>query len=117
MVVVLNGAIEFALLRNGVNPVDVIIDDLVTGVAVGALVFVYEWQRARQIRERLRMIAELNHHVRNSLQAILYNSYLHGGSQPEFGAIQESVRRIEWALEEVLPGATEPPKKPPEAAA
>jgi two-component sensor histidine kinase len=51
--------------------------------------------------ERLRMIAEMNHHVRNALQVISYSSQ----TQPNEDLarmVRESSQRIEWALREVL---------------
>lgn len=56
--------------------------------------------RARSLQElrRLEMLAVINHHVRNALQAILY-----ADASAETGAIQAAVDRIEWTLREVLP--------------
>ena len=56
--------------------------------------------RARSLQElrRLEVVALMNHHVRNALQAILYSS---GGEAA--AVIEEAVQRIEWALREVLP--------------
>lgn len=54
--------------------------------------------------DRLRRIAEVNHHFRNALEVILYSS--RSDSSPLEKAIQDinaAVRRIEWALTEVLP--------------
>ncbi|HEY3928794.1 MAG TPA: hypothetical protein VGL89_10485 [Candidatus Koribacter sp.] len=56
--------------------------------------------RARSLQElrRLEMLAVINHHVRNALQAILCSD-----GYGESKAIQAAVDRIEWALREVLP--------------
>jgi hypothetical protein len=64
--------------------------------------------RARQIAvwQRLQMIAELNHHVRNALESIQLSAYSIK-DQPSIRIIQESVDRIQWALREVLPSEDE----------
>jgi hypothetical protein len=57
--------------------------------------------------DRMRIIAEMNHHVRNALQPILYSPFLKEQAE-QVRLIQESTRWIEWALREVLPGPPEP---------
>ncbi len=55
---------------------------------------------------RLETIAEMNHHIRNALQTISYERHFStdtGVAARMTGAI----RRIQWALEEVLPGISE----------
>jgi hypothetical protein len=79
-----------------------------TGIVAGGLFFqMAKHQKAQRelVRERVKTIAELNHHIRNALQVIKLC-----GAQPVLGAdakplqlIKESVDRIEWALREVLP--------------
>lgn len=58
--------------------------------------------RRGQIAElhRMEIIALMNHHIRNSLQAIAYCS----GTSESANVIRDSVNRIEWILSEVLPG-------------
>jgi hypothetical protein len=51
----------------------------------------------------MHVIAEMNHHVRNALQPIMYSPYLKEQAE-QVRTIQEGTRRIEWALREVLPG-------------
>jgi hypothetical protein len=51
----------------------------------------------------------MNHHVRNALQAISYVPYTEQAKQ--ILLIQQSVNRIQWALQEILPGDL-PPKEP-----
>jgi hypothetical protein len=51
----------------------------------------------------MRVIADMNHHVRNALQPILYSPFLQEQAE-QVRTIQEGIRRIEWALREVLPG-------------
>jgi hypothetical protein len=67
------------------------------------LVFAYERHQHKVILEKMRMIAEMNHHVRNALQPIIYSPYLREQAE-QVKIIQEGIHRIEWALREVLPG-------------
>ena len=57
--------------------------------------------RRQQLRHKLEVIADMNHHVRNALQVISLTS--HGKTKEEIAAIRESVSRIQWALRELLP--------------
>jgi hypothetical protein len=56
------------------------------------------------------VIAEMNHHVRNALQAIALSPYAEKSKQIEL--IGESAERIQWALREILPGEVEPVPAP-----
>jgi signal transduction histidine kinase len=50
---------------------------------------------------RMRMIAEMNHHVRNALAAISLSVY--AKNDPQLEAItRDAIQRIDWALREVL---------------
>ncbi len=76
-----------------------------TGMVAGLLFYSLSNQqreRRRLVQQRLQIIAEMNHHIRNSLQVIKYATaaQTHADSV-EF--IHSSVERIEWALREVLP--------------
>lgn len=92
------------LLDNwGVSGVAAAVDDLLIGLLAGVLVFAYERHQHKQILEKMRVISEMNHHVRNALQPIMYSPYLQEQAE-QVRTIQEGTRRIEWALREVLPG-------------
>jgi hypothetical protein len=92
------------LLDNwGVRGVTAAVDDLLIGVLAGTLVFAYERHQHQLILEKMRVISEMNHHVRNALQPIIYSPYLKEQAE-QVRIIQEGTRRIEWALREVLPG-------------
>lgn len=81
-------------------------DDIIIGMLAALVVFSYEQKRYRATMEKIRVIAGMNHHVRNALQAISYAPYTEQAKQIKM--ISESVSRIEWALREVLPGEPEP---------
>ena len=61
----------------------------------------YRQQRA-MLRQRVEVIANMNHHVRNALQVIEFNSYSNA-DQEKLEAVKSSVNRIQWALRELLP--------------
>ena len=111
------------LVREGVSRYDLLaISNLLTGIVVGALF----WQarrrdneRRRFIRERLRTISEMNHHIRNALQVISLYSYKEH-DEKTMKDLGRAVNRIEWALSEVLPAEllghpSEPEARPWEA--
>jgi len=96
------------LLKEGIPRLDMLIfSNGLTGLFAGGLFY----QMAREARasralveERMKTIAELNHHIRNALQVIKFL----GGQRSGLDAVQlqlinDSADRIEWALREVLP--------------
>ena len=87
----------------GVTGMTAAVDDLLIGVLAGVLVFAYERHQHKLILEKMRVISEMNHHVRNALQPIIYSPYLKEQAE-QVKIIQEGTRRIEWALREELPG-------------
>jgi hypothetical protein len=107
------------LAHDGVTRVDILlITNGLTGIVAGLLFYSltnYERLRRNQMRDRLRTIAEMNHHIRNSLQVITYATAAQGNSE-SVDMIRSSVERIEWALREVLPGHVQVPADPPQMA-
>jgi hypothetical protein len=97
------------LLKEGLPRLDMLIfSNGLTGLFAGGLF----WQMAREAKasrdlmaERMKTIAELNHHIRNALQVI---KFLGGQKRTGLDAVQlqlinDSADRIEWALRELLP--------------
>jgi signal transduction histidine kinase len=78
------------------------LDDLAVGIISALVVFAYEQRRYRALMRRLQIIASMNHHVRNALQAISYSPY--AKQEQQMQVIQDSVARIQWALDQVLTG-------------
>jgi hypothetical protein len=78
--------------------------DAVTGGIAALLAYfaVHQHQvRQKENAARLQVVAEVNHHVRNALSAILLS--VHVRRDPELLSITESaVARIDWVLSEVL---------------
>jgi len=109
---ILGVALRTVLDSFGVGGMPALMDDLLVGIVAGAMVFAYERHQHKLVLARMRVIAEMNHHVRNALQPILYSPFLQEQAE-QIRTIQEGTRRIEWALREVLPGEVEP--APPES--
>lgn len=96
------GAILETVVHRRDSPITGYLDDLILGVVAGLVVFAYEQRRSRELRQKLAMISAMNHHVRNALQTISYVPYTEQAKQMLL--IQQSVNRIQWALQEILPG-------------
>ena len=80
------------------------ISDVIASVIIGLLSYQLlrlQQQRREQLRRRVEMISDMNHHVRNALQVISLST--HGKDQQEITNIRESMNRIQWALRELLP--------------
>jgi hypothetical protein len=78
------------------------VDDLLVGILAGMMVFVYEERRHRMMSDKIRVIDEMNHHVRNALQAIAISTHVEEAEK--IGMLDDACKRIEWALREILPG-------------
>ncbi len=94
------------LARIGVNRSDILaFADGLTGFVAGILFYTLverRRRRQREVEERLRVIADLNHHIRNALQVITYAT-AQNKQADSMNFVRESVDRITWALREVLP--------------
>jgi len=105
------------LARDGVTRTDILLtSNGLTGIVAGFLFFSLtnnERLRRKFVRDRLHTIAEMNHHIRNSLQVITYATA--ADTEQSVELIRDSVERIEWALREVLPGHVTAPSASPEA--
>ena len=107
------------LAKDGVTRTDILItSNALTGIVTGLFFYSLsnnERQRRQLVGERLRTIAEMNHHIRNALQVITYAAAVNTQTD-SVNMIRSSVERIEWALREVLPGHVTSPATPPEPA-
>jgi hypothetical protein len=95
--------LDHMLVYFGINGLTAAIDDLLIGMVAGVLVFGYELHRYNAMLRQMRIIAEMNHHIRNALQPILYSAYLKEQAQ-QVRMIEQGTERIQWALREILPG-------------
>jgi len=95
------------LIREGVHRLDITaLSNGLTGIAAGLFylqITRLERERRETTQQRLRTIAEMNHHIRNALQVIAYANVTSDKTE-SVELIRISVERIEWALREVLPG-------------
>ncbi|HEX2329991.1 MAG TPA: hypothetical protein VHN74_14795 [Candidatus Angelobacter sp.] len=92
----------------------IVVTNLFAGVIAGGFFYGFaraETRKRELLRERMRTVAELNHHVRNALQVIKFWGVQHEQclhDDPQIQLMKDSVERIEWALREVLPQYPEP---------
>lgn len=81
------------------------IADLAVALLCGGLLarVIYDSRkRAQLVQQRLRIVAEMNHHIRNALEQIEFTAHAeHRREATE--SIDLAVSRIEWALREILP--------------
>jgi hypothetical protein len=108
--------LDAALIDFGTpNPMMLVFDDLLTGAAAGFAVWLAlrsEVKRRMEEDHRLRVLDEMNHHVRNALQVMVLCSYSIGGEKGE--ELMQAAKRIQWSLTEVLPKVNfEPLPVPP----
>jgi hypothetical protein len=103
-VFLLGAILEHFLNKFNVDGFKALIDNLLIGLLAGALVFAYEWRQHNAMLRQIRVIADMNHHIRNALQPILYSPYLKEQAE-QVRIIQQGTERIQWALQEVLPGS------------
>lgn len=81
------------------------VSDALGGLVAGGLSFrllQYERERRARLRQKIAIIADMNHHVRNALQVISFHAYS-SADKEQLEAVRESMDRIQWALKEVLP--------------
>lgn len=102
---IVGGALDWLVVHRFLSPLPMVLADLATGVLAGALIYrtlLQSRARYQALAERLEVIGEMNHHIRNALQVIDY----HNRTDEREHAVQqvsEAVTRIEWTLREVLP--------------
>jgi signal transduction histidine kinase len=105
--VTLAGVVLDRLLhRDGINQRYLLdISNLLTGLFAAGLFYRLDREhqrRQRLLEEKLRMVADLNHHIRNALQVISFYA-ADREDKREVAVMREAVERIEWSLREILP--------------
>jgi hypothetical protein len=115
-VAVAGSVLDRILHRDGISHQYLLdLSNVLTGLLAG--IIFYHWRREhlrheKLLEEKLRVVAELNHHIRNALQVIaLYAARVH--DDDELQLIREATERIEWSLREILPAYPDRLKKPP----
>lgn len=107
MVFLIGTTLDYFLIRDAHDSRVTVLEvsDALGGLIAGALIFrllQYERERRERLRQKLAIIADMNHHVRNALQVISFHAYSNADKK-EIEAIRESMERIQWALKEILP--------------
>ncbi len=114
----------FLVHQTGLRPlVAALILNAMFGVVAGVLVYrlvAFERDKYNRILERLQVVDEMNHHIRNALQVISFSAHA-ASSESELSEIRNAVTRIQWAVREILPkvepefSSFEGPAKPGDA--
>ncbi len=83
----------------------IVLSNALVGLLAAALVYIllaYGREQRRRMIGRLEAVQEVNHHIRNALQALSFTGGALRGTK-EGIVVTEAIERIEWALHEVLP--------------
>ena len=97
--------LDLALLKHQETPAAIVISNGLVALLAAMLVFTllaYGREQRRLIMERMEALNEVNHHIRNALQALAFTEGALKGTK-EGVTVSESIQRIQWALLEVLP--------------
>ena len=99
-------ALDILLLRRGMPRLGILLlSNLITGALAGTLLVhfkIWQLEKRRAMQDRLSTIADMNHHVRNALAVVAYYG-TEGANATRAQLVSQAVKRIEWALREVLP--------------
>ncbi len=88
--------------------------DLYTCIVASALsylVMVYEKRRRMILARRMEIAAEVNHHIRNALTAIVFSAAVQKDQSLQL-ILKDATERIDWVLTTVLPDGEERLKWP-----
>ena len=88
------------LVEHGVPKEGTYLDEILIGVLVAVMAVgldIYYHIRVTRVRQAAQLMGQLDHHIRNSLQAIVFSCSVAGDSAA-LDAIRTAVARIEWAL-------------------
>jgi hypothetical protein len=96
---------DLILLKHQETPAAIVISNGLVALLAATLVFTllaYGREQRRLVMERMEALNEVNHHIRNALQALAFTAGALQGTK-EGVTVNESIQRIQWALLEVLP--------------
>ncbi|HKU25163.1 MAG TPA: hypothetical protein VJQ54_06795 [Candidatus Sulfotelmatobacter sp.] len=103
LVFICGGVLDWFVTREYLPRISLMLGGAAIAVAIGVLAFQILTdiqERYLNMLDRLRRIAELNHHVRNALQVIAYHNELeHVG--PAKTTLRIEIERIESALRQI----------------
>ena len=92
--------IDNFLVTRGIPKEGTYLDEIFIGVLVAAMsvgLDFYYHIKVTRVRQAAVLMSQLDHHIRNSLQAIVFSCSVAGDSAA-LDAIRTAVARIEWAL-------------------
>lgn len=103
----LSFGIHFLLLKLRVPAAATVLDDLAIAVLGGLLFFFYISaislnQEYRRAKERIILITELNHHIRDALTVIQCSGDI-ADEKDRAHCVEEAVQRIDWVLTDLVP--------------
>ena len=103
----LSFGVHFSLLKLGVPAAATVLDDLAIAVLGSFLFFFYVSaisvnQEYRRAKERIILITELNHHIRDALTVIQCSGGIANESDRAH-CVEEAVQRIDWVLTDLVP--------------
>lgn len=118
LVLLLAGFFKYVLaglmVRGGASPTEMRSQDaILTGLFCAIIVTIAlgaERFRREQFRESVKVVSDLNHHLRNALEIIINGHLLPQSLQAK--AILESVERIDHALNKIVPEQKPSPALP-----
>jgi hypothetical protein len=80
-----------------------LLNETLLGILVAVLfLIVQRHNELRRQQDKFAVMKEMNHHIRNALQTIIYATF-NASDKDAADKIRDAVRRIEWALREVMP--------------
>ncbi len=104
-VFLVNLVLDFVVARvAGSSTIGYVVSDAVAALVATLLLLrsiTLHNERREAVRRQLYMVAEMNHHVRNALDAIRMSAEL-TRDREAINIISDEVNRIQWALREVL---------------
>lgn len=112
LIFILIAGTDWLATRRNIPEVTMLVTDAIVAALGGLLLMkLMAGERARVIEararhdamvQRLQMIADLNHHVRNALETIQLSAHTTQNKEL-IQNVHSSVTRIQWALRELLP--------------
>jgi hypothetical protein len=100
-------ALDYLLLVHKDSPLATVeVSDALAGALAGILflkILAGARRRRQLILQRLETIEQMNHHIRNALQVISFSVHANQEPAQEVANIDRAVKRIQWALNEILP--------------
>ena len=96
---------DWLLYRMKVSNVETVVNNIVIGAcgAVAAYIWVrYDAERQARARDKMILVIELNHHIRNALTLLSQSATLQDGPE-KLRMIDEAVERVKRVLTELVP--------------